>query len=161
MLKSAHLCILVARCTAHAVLATRQKEKQASRKARKAAKLAIELQEEVDSLQPGEVRSREPARAPPKSSSTSRTYGQQALGGFPGNLTESGLPLLARVTSNMRNQRNQGRQEQGEVSEEDELEGTWEKLSLEDGQPLLVRRDVWGLPRENRGIQYGDIKDLS
>ena len=28
---------------------------------------------------------------------------------------------------------------------EDELAGTWETLSLVEGEPLVERRDVWGL----------------
>ena len=116
------------------------------------------LQEELDSLQPGEVRKREPAR-PSQKNSTSRTYGQQAFGGLPGSLADSGLPLLARVASSMRKSRSSNLVSPAE--DRDELAGTWENLLLDSGgQPLLERRDVWGLPlRENRGIEYGERKE--
>ena len=113
-------------------------------------------QEELDSLRPGEIREREPAR-PPSPTTASRSYGQQAMGGSPG---DSSLPLLARVAISMRNQRNP---EGGVVDdqEHDEFAGTWENLSLDsNGVPLLVRRDVWGLHRENKGIQFGNKRDL-
>jgi hypothetical protein len=116
----------------------------------------LNLQEELDSLQPGEVRKREPAR-PPHTNSSSRSYAQQAMGGSMG---DPSLPLLARVALSMRNQRNL---EAGGASQDqqDEYAGTWENLSLDSsGLPLLERRDVWGLHRENQGIQFGNKKDL-
>lgn len=105
-------------------------------------------------MQPGEIRKREPAR-PPQKSTTSRTYGQQALGNLPSSLADPGLPLLARVVSNARVPHQ--RPALGSSGEADELAGTSEKLLIDtEGVPLLQRRDVWGLPLENRGMGYGD-----
>lgn len=105
----------------------------------------------------GEVREREPAR-PPSATVGSRSYGHQAMGGSMG---DSALPLLARVAISMRNQRSAEAGGGGDDQEQDEYAGTWESLSLDsNGAPLLVRRDVWGLHRENRGIQFGNKRDL-
>jgi len=111
------------------------------------------LQDELDSLQPGEVRKREPAR-PPHTNSTSRSFAQQAMGASTG---DPSLPLLARVAISMRNQRNL----EAGGDPRDEYAGTWENLSFDSsGAPLLERRDVWGLHRENKGIQFGNKIDL-
>lgn len=88
------------------------------------------LQEELDSLQPGEVREREPAK-PPKT----RSYPPPGFGNSP---TNPNLPLLARVARSIRDE------ERLESSELDEYDGTWERLSLDlSGAPLLERGDVW------------------
>ena len=110
------------------------------------------LQEELDSLKPGEVREREPAR-PPQGNQISRTYGQQAKGGAADSTSDTSLPLLARVAIANRSQR------VSTAKYLDEMAGTWETLSLqEDGSPWLERRDVWGLARENTGLAYGKLK---
>ena len=51
----------------------------------------------------------------------------------------------------------------GPFPPDDELAGTWEALSLDEGgQALLERRDVWGFPDSpggepprNRGLRFG------
>ncbi len=74
---------------------------------------------------------------------------------------DSALPLLARVAISMRNQRSAEAGGGSDREEQDEFAGTWETLSLDsNGAPLLVRRDVWGLHRENRGIEFGNKRDL-
>ena len=98
------------------------------------------------------MREREPAR-PPQGNQISRTYGQQAKGGGLLNPQDPSLPLLARVAIANRGQRISS------AKDLDEMAGTWENLSLpSDGYPLLERRDVWGLARENTGLDYGDLK---
>jgi hypothetical protein len=52
---------------------------------------------------------------------------------------------------------------EGPFPPDDELAGTWEALSLDEGgQAILERRDVWGFPDapdsdppRNRGIRFG------
>lgn len=55
------------------------------------------------------------------------------------------------------------KEREGPFPPDDELAGTWEALSLDDGgQAILERRDVWGFPDapdldppRNRGIRFG------
>ncbi len=78
------------------------------------------VQSELESLQEGEVRERTPAR--PQQRTYSRKYGPQRMSQLlRPEVPERPVPL------------------------EDELAGTWETLQLEDGVPLVERRDVWGL----------------
>ena len=91
------------------------------------------MQEELDSLEPGEVREREPAKAP-----KTRNYAPQNYGPGP---SSPNLPLLARVAQSLKSQQRQG---SGAEVEWDEYAGTWERLTLDsDGLPLLERGDVW------------------
>lgn len=101
------------------------------------------MQEELDSLQPGEVREREPAK-PPKPASYPPP-------GFGASTVNPNLPLLARVAQTIRPQQSHGREEAGDL---DDYAGTWERLSVEgDGLPLLERGDVWDQQEEEENTR--------
>ena len=94
---------------------------------------ATTLQEELASLQAGEVREREPAKAPKPAS-----YPPPGFGASPAN---PNLPLLARVASSIKAQQSKGKDASADLNV---YAGTWERLSVGlDGLPLLERGDVW------------------
>mmetsp|Transcript_14404 Transcript_14404/g.43553 ORF Transcript_14404/g.43553 Transcript_14404/m.43553 type:complete len:374 (+) Transcript_14404:85-1206(+) len=96
-------------------------------------------EEEVETLEEGEVRPREAAR-PASQQRTSpqytpgRQYGQQALGG------QGTRGQAAQGAPGSRQQQPAGE------ADDDPLAGTWETLNLAGGVAMLERRDVWGLP---------------
>ena len=79
------------------------------------------MQSELESLTEGEVRERTPAR--PQQRTYTRKYGPQQ------RMSQILRPEVPERQSPV----------------EDELAGTWETLQIEDGAPLVERRDVWGL----------------
>jgi len=78
-------------------------------------------QSELESLKDGEVRERTPAR--PQQRTYTRKYGSQQ------RMSQILRPEVP----------------ERQASVDDELAGTWETLQIEDGAPLVERRDVWGL----------------
>ncbi|EIE21195.1 hypothetical protein COCSUDRAFT_57107 [Coccomyxa subellipsoidea C-169] len=138
----------------------------------------VPSQEELRSLKEGEVRERTPAR-PPQRSFGPRRFGQalfgQRAGGRDGPLLPSIPPRSYGKFPPMPSgppgspggagsvlQQGANRRE-GPFPPDDELAGTWEALSLDEGgQAILERRDVWGFPDapdldppRNRGIRFG------
>ncbi|KAK9847482.1 hypothetical protein WJX84_005381 [Apatococcus fuscideae] len=91
----------------------------------------VPSEEEISSLQRGEVRERKPARMP------TRPYIPRR---FPG-------PSLGQALRNIKPPSMRPPPPPRTDPQEDELAGTWEVLSLgeDSGEPLLERRDVWGM----------------
>ncbi|KAK9839339.1 hypothetical protein WJX84_005334 [Apatococcus fuscideae] len=91
----------------------------------------VPSEEELNSLQRGEVRERTPARMP------TRPYIPRR---FPG-------PALGQAFRNIKPPSMRPPPSPSQDPQEDELAGTWEMLSRDEdsGEPLLERRDVWGM----------------
>lgn len=100
----------------------------------------VPSQVEIDTLKPGIVQKREPAK-PQRQTYYARRYGQQAFG--PGSRLIGSLQDMSKDE---------------EKRLEEELKGTYETITLDvSGQALVERRDVWGGSGSTKslGLRFG------